>query len=93
VPRKSSNTNTKAKDRALRARNALRVQEVEEQGCQTTRVTITAEVQAATRDGWLCFWVAGREVTIGPLTPTQAQHLCDDLEYDTLEPEPVTPAP
>jgi hypothetical protein len=49
-----------------------------------TRIKIDEKVNVATSDGWLCFWVAGREVRIGPLTPEQAEHLADDLAYDAV---------
>lgn len=50
-----------------------------------TRVKIDGGVEVATRDGWLCFWVAGREVQVGPLTAEQAEKLSDDLGYEAVE--------
>jgi len=52
--------------------------------CQVTDVRITGAVEVGTRDGWLCFWVAGREVRIGPLTTDQAEKLAEDLEYEAV---------
>ena len=53
-------------------------------GTRTTDVRLHDQVEVATRDGWLCFWTAGREVRVGPLTPDQAQKLADDLDYDAV---------
>jgi hypothetical protein len=53
-------------------------------GCRVTQVRIGPQVEVATRDGWICFWVAGREVRIGPVTPEQAESLVEDLEYDAV---------
>ena len=53
-------------------------------GCQVTSVRLNGEVEVGTRDGWLCFWLAGREVRIGPLTPEQAEKLAEDLEYEAV---------
>jgi hypothetical protein len=52
--------------------------------CQVTDIRITGEVEVGTRDGFLCFWVAGREVRIGPLTADQAEKLAEDLEYEAV---------
>ena len=49
-----------------------------------TDVRITKDVEVGTLDGCLRFWVAGREVRIGPLTPEQAEKLADDLGYDAV---------
>jgi hypothetical protein len=53
-------------------------------GCQVTCVRIDEEVEVGTRDGWLCFWVAGREVRVGPLSAEQAEKLAEDLEYEAV---------
>ncbi len=47
-------------------------------------VRITGDVEVGTLGGCLRFWVAGREVRIGPLTPEQAGKLADDLGYDAV---------
>ena len=49
-----------------------------------TDIKIRGNVEAATIDGHVCFWVAGRMVRIGPLTPEQAEGLCEDLGYDAV---------
>jgi hypothetical protein len=49
-----------------------------------TEIRIRDNVEVATIDGFLCFWVAGREVRIGPVTPQQAEALSDDLGYDAV---------
>ena len=49
-----------------------------------TDVRITSDVEVGTLDGYLRFWVAGREVRIGPLSPEQAEKLADDLGYDAV---------
>ena len=49
-----------------------------------TDVRITKNVEVGTLDGYLRFWVAGREVRIGPLSPEQAEKLADDLSYDAV---------
>jgi len=49
-----------------------------------TDVRITRDVEVGTLDGYLRFWVAGREVRVGPLSPEQAQKLADDLGYDAV---------
>lgn len=65
-------------------RATLQAKSRREKGCQVTRVRIDETVEVATRDRWLCFWVAGREVRIGPLTPDQAEKLSEDLGYDAV---------
>ena len=52
--------------------------------CQVTSIRISGEVEVGTRDRCLCFWVAGREVRIGPLTADQAEKLAEDLEYEAV---------
>ncbi|MCC6420797.1 MAG: hypothetical protein IT429_21390, partial [Gemmataceae bacterium] len=47
------------------------------------------EVEVGARDGWLCFWLAGREVRVGPLTPEQAEKLAEDLAYEALDESPA----
>jgi hypothetical protein len=49
-----------------------------------TEIRLTGGVDVAARDGWLCFWTAGREVRIGPLTADQAEKLSEDLGYEAL---------
>ncbi len=49
-----------------------------------THIRIRDNVEVATIDGYLRFWIAGREVRIGPLTPDQAERLCEDLGYDAV---------
>ncbi len=71
--------------KALKRQAAVRVRTVAEKGCQTTSIKINGTVEVGTRDGWICFWTAGREVRIGPLTPQQAEDLCEDLGYDALD--------
>jgi hypothetical protein len=73
--------------KALKTRAAIRVRTADEKGggCRTTKIKIDGTVEVATRDGWLCFWTAGREIRIGPLTPEQAENLCEDLGYDAVE--------
>ena len=70
--------------RALRDRAVIQTRTLEETGCEVTRVRINGRVEVGTRDGWLCFWTAGREVRVGPLTPDQAEKLAEDLGYDAL---------
>jgi hypothetical protein len=52
--------------------------------CRVTSIRIDDAVEVATRNGWLCFWVGGREIRIGPLTPEQAEKLAEDLGYDAV---------
>ena len=49
-----------------------------------TDIRITGDVEVGTRDGYLRFWTAGREIRIGPLTPEQAEKLSEDLGYDAV---------
>jgi hypothetical protein len=70
--------------RALRDRAVIQTRTVQETGCEVTQVRINGRVDVGTRDGWLCFWTAGREVRVGPLTPEQAEKLSEDLGYDVL---------
>src|SRR5262245_1218404 len=49
-----------------------------------THIRIRDNVEVATIDGYLRFWIGGREVRIGPLTPDQAEKLCEDLGYDAV---------
>ena len=53
-------------------------------GCRVTRVRINRKVDVGTIDGFLCFWTAGREIRVGPLTPEQAEKLSEDLGYDAV---------
>ncbi len=53
-------------------------------GCRVTRIKINHRVDVGTIDGYLCFWTAGREIRIGPLTPEQAEKLSEDLGYDAV---------
>jgi hypothetical protein len=75
----------KATVKALKARNALRVRKAKEPGCEVLKVRLSGDIEVATRDGWLCFWTAGREVRVGPLTKDQAEKLCEDLGYDAVD--------
>ena len=61
---------------------AIQTRTLKEPGCEVTRVRLGDNVEVASQDGWLCFWTAGREFRIGPLTPEQAAKLSDDLGYD-----------
>jgi hypothetical protein len=61
------------------------VNTLEEPGCQLTRIKISGDIEVASRDGWLCFWTAGREVRVGPLTPDQAEKFAEDLGYEALD--------
>jgi hypothetical protein len=72
--------------RTVRARASIRVENRVEKktGCHVTTVRIDDEVEVGTRDGCLCFWVAGREVRIGPFSPDQAEKLVEDLEYEAV---------
>jgi len=57
----------------IRPRASIRVENRIEKktDCQVTCVRIDDAVEVGTRDGWVCFWVAGREVRIGPLSATR----------------------
>jgi hypothetical protein len=65
-------------------RATIQTRTLKEPGCEVTRVRISGEVEVASRDGWVRFWTAGREVCIGPLTPEQVEKLSEDLGYDGL---------
>jgi len=56
----------------------------EDRATDLTDVRITGACEVGTLDGYLRFWVAGREVRIGPLSPEQAQKLADDLGYEAV---------
>jgi hypothetical protein len=70
----------------IRPRASIRVENRVEKktGCHVTCVRIDDAVEVGTRDGWVCFWVAGREVRIGPLSADQAEKLAEDLEYEAV---------
>jgi hypothetical protein len=70
----------------VRARTSIRVTDQVEKRtqCRVTLVRVDDEVEVGTRDGWLCFWVAGREVRVGPLSADQAEKLAEDLEYEAV---------
>ena len=70
-------------DPALR-QTALRMKTVEEPGVLVTRIRLDEQVEVGTIDGWLCFWTAGREFRVGPLSPEQAEKLSEDLGYDAV---------
>jgi hypothetical protein len=63
----------------------IRTSRNEEMDTHLTDIRIRSNVEVATIDGYLCFWTAGREVRVGPLTPDQAEKLCEDLGYDAVE--------
>jgi hypothetical protein len=56
----------------------------EKNATHVTEIRIRDNVEVATIDGYICFWIAGREVRIGPITPEQAEKLSDDLGYDAV---------
>jgi hypothetical protein len=62
----------------------IKVKTGTELDCRVTKVRINSKVEVGTRGRWLCFWTAGREVRIGPLTPSQAEKLSEDLGYDAV---------
>jgi hypothetical protein len=64
---------------------AIRVRTQDETGCRVTTIHINGAVEVGTRNGWLCFWTAGREVRVGPFTPEQAEKLSDDLGYEAVK--------
>jgi hypothetical protein len=64
------------------AKPGIQTRTLKEPGCEVTRVRVNGDVEVASRDGWICFWTAGREIRIGPLTPEQALKLSEDLGYD-----------
>jgi hypothetical protein len=70
----------------IRSRAGIRVvNQIEKKTrCQVTSVRISGDVEVGTRDRWLCFWVAGREVRVGPLSAEQAEKLAEDLEYEAV---------
>jgi hypothetical protein len=72
--------------RTVHPRASLRVESRLEKktDCQLTSVRIGDAVEVGTRDGWLCFRVAGREVRVGPLSAAQAEKLAEDLEYEAV---------
>jgi hypothetical protein len=49
-----------------------------------TEIRITPGVEVGTEGGYLCFWVEGREVRVGPFTPDQAEKLAEDLGYEAV---------
>ena len=50
----------------------------------TTEIRITPAVEVGSIDRYLCFWTDGRAVRVGPLSPEQAEKLCEDLGYDAV---------
>lgn len=80
---KSARPEQKADD-AIRLRTIKEQGSKEKPGCLTTQVRINNKVEVASKDGWICLWVAGREVRIGPLSPEQAEKLSEDLGYDAV---------
>jgi len=72
--------------KSAKEKTALRVKAYfdEEMDTHVTEIRIRADVEVATIDGYICFWTAGREVRIGPVTPEQAEKLSDDLGYDAV---------
>lgn len=90
-PRCVSAEGTPAADATHTAPAGIRVVNKAEKhtGCQVTTVRLGSEVEVGARDGWLCFWLAGREVRVGPLTPEQAEKLAEDLAYEALDESPA----
>jgi hypothetical protein len=73
--------------KALQARAALRVRtavENKKSDVKVTTVRVTDQVEVGVIEGWLCFWTAGHEVRVGPLTPEQAEKLSEDLGYEAV---------
>jgi hypothetical protein len=68
-----------------RRQAGFRIKTIEESGCLLTEIRINNKVEVGTEDGWLCFWTAGREIRMGPLTPEQAEKLSEDLGYEALD--------
>lgn len=72
--------------KSIKEKTAIRVKTFfdETNATHVTEIRIRKNVEVATIDGYLCFWVAGREVRIGPVSPEQAEALSDDLGYDAV---------
>jgi hypothetical protein len=73
--------------KALQARAALRIRtavDKKKSDAKVTTVRITDQVEVGVVEGWLCFWTAGQEVRVGPLTPDQAEKLGEDLGYEAV---------
>lgn len=75
-----------ASQKSAKALAAIRVKAFfdEELSTHVTEVRIRDNVEVASIDGYLCFWTAGREVRVGPLSPEQAEKLAEDLGYDAV---------
>ena len=70
--------------KALQQKSAIQMKHIQDKEQHLTRIRINSTVDVGTVDGWICFWVAGREVKIGPVTPDQAEKLSEDLGYDAV---------
>jgi hypothetical protein len=73
--------------KALQARAALRIRTVvdkKKSDVKVTTVRMTDQVEVGVVEGWICFWTAGHEVRVGPLTPDQAEKLAEDLGYEAV---------
>ena len=70
--------------KSARVKAAIRVKTFLDEDTMThvTDIRIGDNVEVATIDGCMCFWIEGREIRIGPLTPEQAEKLSEDLGYD-----------
>jgi hypothetical protein len=74
------------KQKTAKVMAAIRVKATfdEHTATHVTEIRIRDSVEVATIDGYLSFWTDGREVRVGPLTPDQAEKLCEDLGYDAV---------
>jgi hypothetical protein len=70
-----------------KGQSVLHVRTTKEAGGRLSTVKVTPDIEVAAADHCLCFWSAGREVRIGPLTPEQIEKLIEDLEYDLVAEE------
>jgi len=72
--------------KSAKVKAAIRVKAYldEETMTHVTDIRIGKNVEVATIDRYLCFWIEGREVRVGPLSPEQAEKLSEDLGYDAV---------
>ncbi len=76
----------KTATKSAKVKAAIRVRQLHDEqfDTHTTDIRVTPEVTVGTLDGYVCFWVDGRAVRVGPLSPEQAEKLSEDLGYDAV---------
>lgn len=80
----TTKTKKRPKKRRVKKKEVLRIRFEKEEDWLTTHIGIDQNVEVASEEGYLCFWISGREVKLGPLSKEQAGKLAEDLAYEAV---------